>query len=87
MIVVLQFFRSPNRKTHPVNENLFYTPADGKVVVIEKAFESEYLKAECWQVSVFMSPLNVHINRNPVSGTVAYLKYHSNGERKVYHCL
>ena len=45
-------------------------------MVIEKIFEPEFLKAECWQVSVFMSPLNVHINRNPVSGIVAYEKYH-----------
>lgn len=76
LIVVLQFFRSPNRKINPVDDNLVYTPADGKVVVIEKTYEPEYLKADCWQVSVFMSPLNVHINRNPVSGTVEYLKYH-----------
>jgi len=76
LIVVLQFFRSPNRKTNPVEHNLVYTPADGKVVVIEKTYEPEYLKSDCWQVSVFMSPLNVHINRNPVSGTVDYLKYH-----------
>jgi phosphatidylserine decarboxylase len=53
-----------------------YTPADGKVVVIEKTFEPEYIKAECYQVSIFMSPLNVHKNRNPISGKVEYLKYH-----------
>jgi phosphatidylserine decarboxylase len=76
LIVVLQFFRSPNRGIPTPSDNLVYTPADGKVVVIEKTFEPEFLKTECWQVSVFMSPLNVHINRNPVSGQVAYLKYH-----------
>ncbi len=85
LIVVLQFFRSPNRKANPVNENLVYTPADGKVVVIEKTFEPEFLKTECWQVSVFMSPLNVHINRNPVSGTVEYLKYHSGKYLVAWH--
>lgn len=76
MIVVLQFFRSPSRKIKAENPNQVLTPADGKVVVIEKTYEPEFLKSECWQVSVFMSPLNVHINRNPVSGTVEYLKYH-----------
>lgn len=85
LIVVLQFFRSPTRMKHPVNENLVYTPADGKVVVIEKTYEPEYLKEECWQVSVFMSPLNVHINRNPVSGKVAYLKYHSGKYLVAWH--
>ncbi len=76
LIVVLQFFRSPSRKASTLDDNKVLTPADGKVVVIEKIFEPEFLKAECWQVSVFMSPLNVHINRNPVSGIVAYEKYH-----------
>ena len=76
LVVVLQFFRSPSRKAHPTNDNAVYTPADGKVVVIEKTFEPEVLNAECWQISVFMSPLNVHINRNPVNGKVKYLKYH-----------
>ena len=85
LIVVLQFFRSPSRQTKPADENLVYTPADGKVVVIEKTFEPEFLKSECWQVSVFMSPLNVHINRNPVSGTVEYLKYHSGKYLVAWH--
>ncbi len=76
LIIVLQFFRNPNRKKPALADNLVYTPADGKVVVIEKTFEPEFLKTECWQISVFMSPLNVHINRNPVSGQVEYLKYH-----------
>lgn len=85
LIIVLQFFRSPKRKIHPENHGLVYTPADGKVVVIEKTFEPEFLKTECWQVSVFMSPLNVHINRNPVSGTVEYLKYHSGKYLVAWH--
>ena len=53
--------------------------------MIEKAFEPEYLKAECWQVSVFMSPLNVHINRNPVNGQVEYLKYHAGKYLVAWH--
>jgi len=85
LIVVLQFFRDPFRKKPIVNENKVYTPADGKVVVIEKTFESEYLKEECWQISVFMSPLNVHINRNPVSGIIEYLKYHSGKYLVAWH--
>ena len=85
LIIVLQFFRSPHRQIHPEDDSLVYTPADGKVVVIEKTFEPEFLKTECWQVSVFMSPLNVHINRNPVSGTVEYLKYHSGKYLVAWH--
>lgn len=76
MIIVLQFFRDPKRAIPEVSSNAVLSPADGKVVVIEKAFEPEYLKEECWQISVFMSPLNVHINRNPLDGKVEYLKYH-----------
>ncbi len=76
LITVLQFFRDPNRKLLPEDLNKIYTPADGKIVLIEKTFEAEFLKSECWMVSVFMSPLNVHINRNPVSGEVSYTKYH-----------
>lgn len=85
LIVVLQFFRDPHRLKPEINDKFIYTPADGKVVVIEKAFEPEYLKSECWQVSVFMSPLNVHINRNPVSGTVEYLKYHAGKYLVAWH--
>ncbi len=76
LIVVIQFFRDPKRTIPNDDKNVVYTPADGKVVVIEKTFEPEYIKGECYQVSIFMSPLNVHKNRNPVSGKVAYLKYH-----------
>ena len=72
---ILNFFRNPPRHTQ-VNANHIICPADGKVVVIEKVFEPEYLKRECIQVSVFMSPLNVHANRYPIAGTVSYMKYH-----------
>jgi len=74
-LLILQFFRNPVRQT-PQGENLVIAPADGKVVVMEKVFEKEYFKDERIQVSIFMSPLNVHVNRNPISGKVDYFKYH-----------
>lgn len=76
LVIVIQFFRDPKRAISADDKNVVMTPADGKVVVIEKTYEPEYIKGECYQVSVFMSPLNVHKNRNPISGKVAYLKYH-----------
>ncbi len=74
-LLVLQFFRSPFRK-YTLNENQILAPADGKVVVIEEVEEPEYYKGKRKQISVFMSPVNVHINRNPISGVVKYFKYH-----------
>ena len=73
---VIHFFRHPHREIHMADNNLVYAPADGKVVVIEETDETEYFKDRRLQVSIFMSPMNVHVNRNPVSGTVNYLKYH-----------
>jgi phosphatidylserine decarboxylase len=74
-IIVLQFFRSPSR-TIEINENQIIAPADGKVVVIEEVVETEYFHEKRMQISIFMSPFNVHNNRNPVSGTVTFFKYH-----------
>lgn len=74
-IIILQFFRSPTIKVIRNDEHVI-CPADGKVVVIEETEESEYLKDKRIQVSVFMSPINVHVNRNPISGIVKYFKYH-----------
>lgn len=74
-IAIVQFFRHPNRNI-PTGENLIIAPADGKVVVIEEVVETEYYKDKRRQVSIFMSPINVHVNRYPVSGKVAYQKYH-----------
>lgn len=74
-IIVLQFFRSPAISIIKNDEHVI-CPADGKVVVIEETVENEYLKEKRIQVSVFMSPINVHINRNPISGIVKYYKYH-----------
>lgn len=75
LITVLQFFRNPSRKI-PFNENHVLSPADGKVVVIEEVFEDEYFHDKRLQVSIFMSPINVHANRYPISGKISYYKYH-----------
>ena len=75
LITILQFFRSPHR-TIVINDNHIIAPADGKVVVIEEVTESEYFKDKRLQISIFMSPINVHINRYPISGAVKYAKYH-----------
>jgi phosphatidylserine decarboxylase len=74
-IIVLQFFRVPTRTTIQ-NPKHIIAPADGKVVVIEEVMETEYFKEPRRQVSIFMSPINVHINFNPISGIVSYFKYH-----------
>lgn len=73
--LVVQFFRNPARQT-PVSADYIIAPADGKVVVIETVDEPEYFKAPMKQISIFMSPLNVHVNRYPVSGKVLYQKYY-----------
>ena len=72
----LQFFRNPVRKIAAADNNIVYAPADGRVCVIEETVEEEYFKDKRLQVSIFMSPINVHVNRNPVSGVVRYFKYH-----------
>lgn len=69
------FFRVPHR-TFQHDEKLVYAPADGKIVVIEETLENEYFKDERIQISIFMSPLNVHANYYPVGGRIDYLKYH-----------
>lgn len=74
-ILVLQFFRNPKRNTI-LNDNHILSPVDGKVVVIEEVFEPEFFKDKRLQVSIFMSPLNVHVTRYPISGNVVFSKYH-----------
>jgi phosphatidylserine decarboxylase len=74
-MLVIWFFRDPARPVIP-DESVILCPADGKVLVIEEVTEREYFKDRRIQVSIFMSPLNVHINRYPVSGVVSYFKYH-----------
>ena len=75
MILILQFFRNPKRVTE-LNNSLIISPVDGKVVAIEKVYEKEYFKDERIQISVFMSPLNVHVTRYANSGVVKFSKYH-----------
>ena len=75
LILVLQFFRNPKRIT-PKNENHLIAPVDGKVVIIEEVFEKEYFKDKRLQVSIFMSPLNVHVTRYTMSGKVQFSKNH-----------
>jgi phosphatidylserine decarboxylase len=75
LILILQFFRNPKRRANK-NFNEILAPVDGKVVAIEQVFEKEYFQAERKQVSIFMSPINVHVTRYPASGLVKYSKYH-----------
>jgi len=74
-LFIISFFRIPLRK-HTVDGNCIICPADGKVVVMEETTDVEYFKDKRLQVSIFMSPLNVHVNRNAVSGEVVYSQYH-----------
>ncbi|MCW4468817.1 phosphatidylserine decarboxylase family protein [Flavobacterium sp. MFBS3-15] len=75
LILILQFFRNPKRYTD-VAEHTIIAPVDGKVVVIEEVYEPEYFKDKRLQVSIFMSPINVHVTRYPVNGLVKFSKYH-----------
>lgn len=75
LFLILQFFRNPKRNTR-TNEAAVVSPVDGKVVVIEEVYEPEYFKDKRIQVSVFMSPINVHVTRYPLSGKVVFSKYH-----------
>jgi phosphatidylserine decarboxylase len=74
-LIVLQFFRNPHVEIQ-VQAGKVIAPADGKIVVIEETVENEYFKDKRKQVSIFMSPFNVHVNRNPISGVVKYFRYH-----------
>ncbi|MBC6410101.1 MAG: phosphatidylserine decarboxylase family protein [Ekhidna sp.] len=74
-VLVVRFFRDPKVIT-PEKDGVVYAPAEGKVVVIEKTYEGEYHKEDRIQVSIFMSPFNVHVNRSPVKGVVDFFKYH-----------
>ena len=75
LVLILQFFRNPKRHTHQ-NDSQVIAPVDGKVVVIEEVEETEYFKERRLQVSIFMSPINVHVTRYPISGSVLFSKYH-----------
>jgi len=84
LLLVVSFFRIPSRKL-TMNGNQVIAPADGKVVVIEETVDPEYFKDKRLQVSVFMSPLNVHVNRNPISGDVVYNQYHKGKYLVAWH--
>ena len=75
LIIILQFFRNPKRSVI-INENQIIAPVDGKVVVIEEVYEGEYFKDKRLQISIFMSPINVHVTRYGLSGLVKFSKYH-----------
>ncbi len=75
LVLIVRFFRDPDVAIE-FNDRQVIAPADGKVVVIEETEETEYLKDKRIQVSIFMSPLNVHVNRSPIAGEVSYYKYH-----------
>ena len=75
VVIILQFFRNPSRQTI-LSDATIVSPVDGKVVVIEKVVENEYFKGERMMISVFMSPINVHVTRYPIGGKIAYSKYH-----------
>ncbi|HLV38362.1 phosphatidylserine decarboxylase family protein [Xanthomarina sp.] len=84
LILILQFFRNPKRFTHK-NEDTVVSPVDGKVVVIEEVFEKEYFNEKRLQVSVFMSPINVHVTRHPIGGKVLFSKYHKGKYLVAWH--
>ncbi len=84
VLFIISFFRIPNR-TLSIDEKYVIAPADGKVVVIEEREDEEYFKAKRLQVSIFMSPANVHVNRNPISGDVVYNQYHKGKYLVAWH--
>ncbi len=75
LVLILQFFRNPKRPVDPTDYNII-APVDGKVVVIEEVYEGEYFKDKRLQVSIFMSPINVHVTRYAVNGLIKFSKYH-----------
>ena len=77
LLFILQFFRNPDRSIEAVDDDIILSPADGKVVTIEETEDSETQVGKRIQISIFMSPLNVHANRVPVSGKIKYFKYHA----------
>ncbi len=80
-LAVIRFFRMPNREL-VFNDNKVISSADGTIVVVERVFEEEILKTECIQISTFMSPNNIHVNRYPISGKIVYTQYYDG--KKLY---
>ena len=84
LVLVLQFFRNPKRVTS-INEKHIISPVDGKVVIVEEVYEKEYFKDKRVQVSIFMSPVNVHVTRYAISGSVVFSKYHPGKYMVAWH--
>ena len=84
LILILQFFRNPKRNT-VISDDKILSPVDGKVVIIKKVFEKEYFKDERLQISIFMSPINVHVTRYPSSGEIVFSKYHPGDYLVAWH--
>jgi phosphatidylserine decarboxylase len=84
VLFTLNFFRDPDRSI-PNKENVIVSPADGKVLIIKDIFEDKFINEDCTQISIFMSPINVHVNRIPISGKVDYLKYIEGEYLVAYH--
>ena len=84
VLFIISFFRIPTR-THTLADDQVIAPADGKVVVIEEVTEDEYFKDRRIQVSIFMSPANVHVNRNPINGEIVYNHYHKGKYLVAWH--
>ena len=84
LVLILQFFRNPKRNT-VISDDKILSPVDGKVVIIKKVFEKEYFKDERLQISVFMSPINVHVTRYPSSGEIVFSKYHPGDYLVAWH--
>ena len=84
LVLILQFFRNPKRNTL-ISDDKILSPVDGKVVIIKKVFEKEYFKDERLQISVFMSPINVHVTRYPSSGEIVFSKYHPGDYLVAWH--
>ena len=84
IIFTLNFFRDPERDI-PTKDNIIVSPADGKILIIKDVIDQRYVNEEAIQVSIFMSPLNVHVNRIPIDGTVEYLKYIEGEYLVAYH--
>lgn len=85
LVIVLQFFRNPKRTLDDIADHLILAPVDGKVVVIEEVYEPEYFKDKRLMVSIFMSPINVHVTRYALNGMVKYSKYHSGKYLVAWH--
>ena len=84
LVFTLNFFRDPERIS-PTDKNIVVSPADGKVLIIKEVVDERFVNEEAWQVSVFMSPLNVHVNRIPIDGKIDYLKYIKGEYLVAYH--